>query len=126
MQLVVEFGARKAGPVVAAIRQVLGESASDASVWTESENAGVPSDETLERIASRLEGGTTKSFVTYPQMENIRYVLVTAPSLDPPRSLYMGTVEYTSSEFSKLWDLLLTVPELTIICIGFEEGVELR
>ena len=31
MQLVVEFGARKAGPVVVAIRQVLGESASDAS-----------------------------------------------------------------------------------------------
>lgn len=125
MQLVFEFGARKAGPVIAAIRQVLGETACAASVWTESKSVHAHADETLERIASRLEEGTTGSFVAYPRLENVRYVLVTAPSLDPPRSLYMGTVEYTSRDYEQVWDLLLGVPELTIICLGFEEGVEL-
>ena len=38
----------------------------------------------------------------------------------------MGTVEYTARDYQGIWDLLLNVPNLSIVCLGFERGVDLR
>ncbi len=36
----------------------------------------------------------------------------------------VGTIEYTDTDYSRIWDELLRMP-LQLACLGFEEGVEL-
>jgi hypothetical protein len=62
----------------------------------------------------------------YPENGPIRYALISSP-FTSGRSLsrYLGTIEYTERDFRPMWNLLLSVRGLSLVCLGFEEGVEI-
>jgi hypothetical protein len=125
MQLVFEFCTSEARPAVEAVWRVLGDS--EYTLQTGRAEREIRIDATLESITSKLESGEIDSFIAYPKSGAVRYAMVLSPTVaDEPRSFYMGTVEYTARDYQWIWDLLLNVPNLSIVCLGLEEGVDLR
>lgn len=123
MQLVFEFCAYEARPVLDGVRAVLGlsEYAIHAGRgWQEVPTEGPP-----ESIIARLETGEIDSFVAYPKSGPVRYAMVLSPACRDNGSYYLGTVEYTARDYERLWNLLLGLPDLVLVCLGYEEGVEL-
>jgi hypothetical protein len=126
MQLVFEFCAPEARSAIEAVQRVIGESGY--TLRGEAAGTGIEIVGGFHAAATMLESGELDSFTAYPKTVGaIRYGMVTKPlSGDEPRSLYMGTIEYTARDYGWIWDLLLSLPRLTVVCLGYEEGVELR
>lgn len=125
MQLIFEFCAAETRPVVEAVLRVLGDAA-----YTLKGGFGgneVSMDGGIGSAMSKLDNCEIDSFIAFPGTGPIRYAMVTSPVLGAdPLSLYMGTVEYAARDYQWIWDRLMSVTGLTVICLGFEEGVELR
>jgi len=125
MQLVFEFCASDARSAVGAVSRVLGDA--EYTLQYGRAERGTRIDAVVESATSKLESGEIDSLVVYPKSGAIRYAMVLAPTAaDEPRPFYMGTIEYTAGDYQWLWELLLSAPSLSIVCVGFEEGVELR
>jgi hypothetical protein len=127
MQLVFEFGSRELDPILEAIQHTIGEAEyAMCCLPTDSEAARQTTD-TLAEAASKLRAGIIRAFTQFPQNEVIRYVLVTRPFFDgQQRSLFLGTIEHIGNDYRPLWNMLLEVPGLSVVCVGFEEGLELE
>jgi hypothetical protein len=123
-QLVFEFRAPEIGPVVEAITRLVPacptvNAVADFSLRYE------PTQEDLNWAARQLSEGQASSFVLHPQDGGIRYAMLHGPGVGgEERPGYMGTVEYTRSDYSHIWSALLKAEGLCMVCLGDEEGVE--
>jgi hypothetical protein len=125
MQLVFEFGSRQLGAAVEAIRRVLGELAYEIRCVPKGSDRYEPTADSLDSAAKKIEAAAISAFSLHPKRGMIRYALILSPSFEEvPCSLYVGTIEYTGEDYAWIWDLLLETPGLTVVCLGFEEGVE--
>jgi len=126
MQLVFEFGSHQIGPTVDAIRRVIGGLSYGLECVPKGSETNEPTNDSLESAATRLETGEILSFTLRPSEGMIRYALVLSPFFQGESlSLYFGTIEYTGENYASIWDLLLNTPGLIVVCLGYDEGVEL-
>ena len=127
MQLVYEFGAQKLDPVVQVIQLALGSVQYSVQCMHMGSDSSEPTEDSFRSAALKLEDGTLSSFWLHPKDGLIRYAMVTCPFFAGEHlSVYFGTIESLDDDFKTLWDLILSVPELSFACLGFEEGVELE
>src|SRR5207253_4384887 len=127
MQLVFEFGSYELRPVVEAIRRAVGELPNDIECLPATGTDYISTNDTLESAEAKLARREISAFSLHPRGGKVRYALVLKPHFEGESlSLYLGTIEYTERDFAPIWDLLLATPGLTFVCLGLEEGVELR
>jgi hypothetical protein len=127
MQLVFEFGSKALGPTIEGIRLVIGTLPYKIECQEKARNANHETTGSLQSAAASLAQGKISAFTLRPQSEAIRYALVLEPHYEShDLSLYLGTIEYLTSDYGRVWDSLLSVPGLVFVCIGYEEGVELN
>jgi hypothetical protein len=123
-QLVFEFWSQEIKPLVEAITLVL------EGCQTENESATLslqyePTQQGLDWAAQQLSTGQISSFVLHPRNGCIRYAMLNGPGIsDDKQPGYMGTIEYTEADYLPIWNRLLEVDGLRIVCLGHEEGVE--
>jgi hypothetical protein len=87
----------------------------------------VSTDKPLERVIADLEAGTACSAVIRITDERIRYALVTRPRFNNSGlSNVDGHIEVSIKDWEFAWDRILEHPDLRFVCVGDEEGVELR
>jgi hypothetical protein len=56
----------------------------------------------------------------------IRYGLLTCPGFNGQQlSLWMGTIEFGSEAWWPVWNQVLKDPNVTVACVGMEEGIDL-
>jgi hypothetical protein len=126
MQLVFEIGATELQPVIEAIELAIGSVAYTLSCVPKGSEAFSPTRDTLSSAAIKLEAGEIGAFSLHPTRGLIRYALVLEPYFaNRGTSLYLGTIEYTGDDYRDLWNVLLGLGGLRVVCVGFEEGVEL-
>jgi hypothetical protein len=126
MQLVYEFGAYEPDPVTRAIHLAVGNTQYSVKCMPNDSDTYEPTDDSLSSATSKLREGVITSFSLHPSSGPIRYVLVTCPFFaGHALSAYLGTIEYIGDDYRALWNLLLGVLGLSVVCLGFEEGVEL-
>lgn len=124
MQLVFECCAATIRPVVEAVQIVLGDSVY--TLLAGIRGNYVSMDGGIESAISKMDGLEIDSFVVYPKCESIRYAMVSSPTVGAEAlSLYMGTIEYTAKDYRWIWDRLMIVSNMKVVCLGFDEGVEL-
>jgi hypothetical protein len=69
--------------------------------------------------------GRVSSFVLRPRNGGIRYAMLMGPDIGGEKLPgYMGTIEYTRGDYIQIWNRLLNVDGLQILCLANEEGVE--
>jgi hypothetical protein len=74
-----------------------------------------------------ISSGDVTAFAISPRAAAIRYVLALRPFFEGEAlSLYTGTIEYTGRNYAPIWETLLQTPGLKFVCVGYEEGVQLR
>ncbi len=123
-QLVFEFWSQEIGPTVEAIRRVLD------GCPTENEAAAhsfqyEPTSQGLDWAAQMVATGQVSSFLLRPRNGGIRYAMLNGPDIaGEKRPGYMGTIEYTQGDYIHIWNHLLNVDGLRVVCLGCEEGVE--
>jgi len=126
MQLVYEFGANELAPIVEAIQRAVYSTEYSVKCMPNDSDTYEPTEDSLSSATLKLKEGVLSSFSLHPNSGLIRYALVTCPFFDgQQRSIYLGTIEYLGDDYKALWKLILSVPGLSIACLGFEEGVEL-
>ena len=126
LQLVFEFGTNQVEPIEEAIRRVFGGLLYTAKCVPRGSDTNEPVSASLETLTARLKDGEISSFTLYPEGGEIRYALLLPPFFDETkRSFYLGTIEYTGSDYKQIWDQILDTPGLNFACLGHEEGVEL-
>src|ERR1700694_2227335 len=126
MQLVYEFGAKELKPIIAAIERALGSTQYSVKCMPNDSDTYAPTEDSLSSAALKLTEGILTSFSLHPSNGLIRYALVTCPFFAGQQlSAYLGTIEYLGDDYKALWNLILSVPGLSVACLGFEEGVEL-
>jgi hypothetical protein len=124
-QLVFEFWSKEIEPVVEAISRILD------SCPTENTMAPLslqyePTHEGLSFAAHHVRTGSISSFVLRPKNNPLRYAMLNGPDIGGvKRPGYMGTIEYTGNDYSPIWSQLLDSSGLRIVCLGFEEGVQI-
>lgn len=127
MQLIYEFGAKESEPVVEVIRRALGNSPYSVNCLPNDSDTYEPTEDSLTSATLKLKEGVLSSFSLHPNVGLIRYALVTCPFFAGQQlSAYLGTIEYLGDDYREIWNLILSVPGLTVACLGFEEGVELN
>ena len=127
MQLVYEFGAKEVAPVVEAIKRALGSTSYSVSCRPNDSDTYSQTEDSLASAVSQLKKGDLASVTVNPKGGLIRYALIMCPFSDgQQRSMYLGTIEYLGEDYKGLWNLILSVPGLSMACLGFEEGVELE
>jgi hypothetical protein len=78
-------------------------------------------------VLAALETGTATSAVVRNLDERIRYGLIANPRFNrSDLSLWMGTIEIGVEQREPVWERLLKESHLRFVCVGREEGVELR
>jgi hypothetical protein len=126
-QFVIEFGAPHAHAVAGAISDCLSPPLTITVDDKTAEMSYVSTDRPLERVIADLEAGTAYSAIIRNTDERIRYALVASPRFNNSSlSMWMGTIEVSSEDWKFVWDRILEHPDLRFICVGDEEGVELR
>ena len=127
MQLVFEFGAANIGPIIEAIQRVLGPTPYTVSCLPKDSSEYGNTSDTLASAGAKLGNDNIASFSLHPRGGLVRYALVTAPFFDgQPRSLYLGTIEYIGSDYKPIWNTLLATSGLKVVCLGYDEGLELE
>lgn len=126
MQLVFEFCSQKIQPITEAVRRIVTKLPCAIKCVSAASDAFQITDDTLESAEDKLANGRIKAFSLHPSGGAIRYSLVLAPAFDNGvRSFYLGTIESTNRDYMPIWETLLSVPGLQLVCLGFEEGVEI-
>jgi len=78
-----------------------------------------------EGIAMMRAGGAV-SVSVQPSAGDIRYALVLQPHFNGAKlPAWFGTIEYTKTDYEHIWDALLAMEKIQVVCLGAEEGVEL-
>lgn len=127
MQLVYEFGAKEVDPVIEVIHRALGDTPYAVSCLPNDSDTYGPTEDSLASAVLRLERGEVASVALDLKAGLIRYGLITCPFFaGQHRSIFLGTIEYLGNEYKPLWNLVLSVPGLSVACLGFEEGVEIE
>jgi hypothetical protein len=126
-QYVIEFGAKRVDTIAAAIALCL---ASPMSISVDDEAHpfhDVETERPLTGVVTDLESGIVASAVIRCTDERIRYAHISSPLFNKEGlSKWMGTIELGVETWSFVWDALLGNPGLLFVCVGHEEGVELR
>jgi hypothetical protein len=123
-QLVFEFWSQEVEPVVEAITRVLDGCPTDNKA-ARSSIEFEPTQQGLDWGVQQIRDGRVSYFLLYPRSGGIRYAMLMGPELsDKKRPGYMGTIEYTRLDYIHIWDRLLDMNGLQILCLGHEEGVE--
>jgi hypothetical protein len=126
MQLVFEFGSNDFRSIIEALRSALGEQSYNTKTLPANDDTYVLTDDRLESAGAKLVRGDLSAFSIHPLEGEIRYGLVLKPNFEGEAlSIYLGTIEYTGDDYQTIWNLLLVTPGLELVCLGFEEGVEL-
>jgi hypothetical protein len=124
-QLVFEFWSQEIEPVVEAIARILDGCPTDNNAASSSLELFEPTPKGLDGAAQQMRLGRFSYFTLHPRTGSIRYAMLVGP--DPggtKRPGYMGTIEYTRLDYIHIWDRLLDMDGLQILCLGHEEGVE--
>lgn len=124
-QMVFEFGSEGIEPVIRAVKMSIGSSRSRVMTMSTDTDQSLDSQDSLEEAGTKAKTGLLSSITLYPEHPWIRYVLIYCPFFaGGSRAGWMGTIEVTTKDYQQLWNLLLRVPELRFVCLGFEEGVD--
>jgi hypothetical protein len=127
MQLVFEFGSTKAHPIIEAMERAISELPYDIKCLPTSGGNYIPTNDTLASAEAKLGEGKISAFSAHPRTGTIRFALILKPHFEgQPLSIYLGTIEYTGRDHTQIWDILLDTQGLTVACLGFEEGLELK
>ena len=122
-QFVFEFWSQEIEPVVEAIVRVLDGHPTHNAAATESLQYE-PTQHGLDWAAHQISAGQLSSFSLHPMKGGIRYALLNGPGIGGhKRPGYMGTIEYTLTDYIHIWNELLQVNGLGMVCLGHEEGV---
>jgi hypothetical protein len=80
----------------------------------------------FDSAVSALRTSQAVSVVLRPDLMTIRYALVNEPHFNKTKQPgWFGSIEYTDFDCSPVWNKLLDEKGLQVVCLGFEEGVEL-
>jgi len=127
MQLVFEFGAEEIEPVIATIHLAVGRAPYSVKCLRKDDDTFEPTEDSLLSAALKIKESAIASFSLHTDNGLIRYGLVTSPFYHGEQlSCYLGTIEYLGEDYEPLWNLIVSVPGLSVACLGFEEGVELE
>lgn len=122
MQFVLEFGTDAAPTLIEA---ALGASPAPRSVevlYTD-KAAYEPLADGAADLKMMATRGVISSFIVRPSVGPIRYVLGLSPHFEGESfSCWLGTIEFTSSDYRPLWEYFLARHDLLFVCLGFEEG----
>lgn len=126
-QYVIEFGADRAQAIASAIGLCL-PSPHHISVDTADRQMNyVKAERGLADVVADLKAGVVASAVIRCNDERMRYALIVCPRFNNSGlSKWMGTIEVCVEDWSFVWDALLVRTDLLFVCVGAEEGVELR
>ena len=124
MQYVFNFVAESIDGVLDAIQAALGSAPYKLRELSSDSDTFIPTDDTLQQAAQDLGQGKLATIAIHPEKGPIRYALISSPYTSG-RSLsqYLGTIEYTERDFRPIWNMLPSVRGLSLVCLGFEEGV---
>jgi len=123
-QLVFEFVSHDIDAVAAAVKKVVGATPLGCQIARKFLTYE-PSASFDGAIAEMRDGGAV-SVVVRPNVGNIRYVLVNEPHFNGTKMpAWFGTIEYTDTDYARIWNELLAMENLQVVCLGTEEGVEL-
>jgi hypothetical protein len=126
-QYVIEFGADQLQSIADALSRCM-EPPLDISLDAPgAEMHYVAAGDLLAGVLAALETGTATSAVVRNLDERIRYGLTTNPRFNrSDLSLWMGTIEIGIEQWEPVWEMLVKESHLRFVCVGREEGVELR
>lgn len=80
----------------------------------------------FDSAISDLRNRQAVSVVLRPETKTFIYALVNEPHFNgSKRPGWFGTIEYTEIDYAPVWKQLLNERGLRVVCLGFEEGVEL-
>jgi hypothetical protein len=126
-QYVVEFGAEQLRLVADAIKLILPEPRQICIDSSHDKMSYTSTAKTFDEVVNDLATGIVASAVIRTTDAAIRYALITSPQIHiPPLALWMGTIEIAVENWTSTWDALLKQPGLRFVCVGLEEGLELR
>lgn len=126
MQYVFTFAAVSIDPILRALQAAVRSSAYKLRKLSSDSDTFVHCSYSLPSAAQQMTEGKLATIAVHPEKGPVRYALVSSPfSLGRSLSQYLGTIEYTEQDYRPLWKMLLSVHGLTVICLGFEEGVEI-
>ena len=125
-QMVFEFGCEEIDPVIRAIKVSIDSSRYRLMTMSTDTSESLDSEDSLEEASTKAKAGLLSSITLYPDHSRIRYALILRPFYAGGfRTGWMGTIELITKDYQPLWNLLLRVPELRFVCLGFEEGVDM-
>ena len=126
-QVVIEFGSPTLGPVLDAMLLLI-EQPSVLEIELRS-GGGMRSPATiasLEAIPQQFAAREIALVTFRTEIDKIRYGLILEPRFKgQDLTMWMGTIELTTTEWRPYWDRLLQFDGLAFVCVGDEEGVEL-
>ena len=123
-QLVFEFVSHDIDAVATAVKKVVGATPQGCQIAREFLDYEPCA--SFDDAIAVMRAGEAVSVSVRPAVENIRYALVNEPHFDGSKlAAWFGTIEYTSTDYAHIWDELLTVESLRVVCLGAEEGVDL-
>lgn len=121
-QLVFEFVSDDLSAVVGAIERVIGRAPYRCELARKFLDYQ-PCESLTSAIAAMQQGGAV-SLVLRPKLDNVRYALVNEPCFNGAKRLgWLGTIEYTDTDYEAIWNTLLSIGKLAVACLGLEEGV---
>jgi|GEM_PF-2330076 len=124
-QMVFEFGCEGIDSVIRAVKMAIGASRYRVMTMSTDTDQSLDSQDSLEEAGTKAKAGLLSSITLYPDHPWIHYVLIFCPFFaGGSRAGWMGTIEVTTKDYQPHWKLLLRVPELRFVCLGFEEGVD--
>ena len=126
MQYVFTFAAESIDAILGAVQSAIGSTRYNLRKLSSDSDTFITSHDSLRLAAQDMTEGKLATIAVHPEGGSIRYALIASP-LSSGRSLsrYLGTIEYTEPDYRPLWNMLLNVEGLSLVCLGFEEGVEI-
>jgi hypothetical protein len=126
MQYVFKSVAESLDALLGAVQTAMGSSGYKLRELSTDSDTFIPTDDSLQHAIQSMRQGKLATIAVHPESGPIRYALISSP-LTCGRSLsqYLGTIEYTERDFRPLWNMLLSVRGLSLVCLGFEEGVDI-
>jgi hypothetical protein len=122
-QLVFEFVGQELDAVVSAVTRLLGDAPKICEVAPTTLEYKPCSD--FDEAISAIRSRRAVSAVFRPHSSHIRYAVINEPKFNGTNTAgWFGCIESTSVDYKSIWDELLG-SSLDVVCLGFEEGVEL-
>jgi hypothetical protein len=119
-QFVFTITADSLSPVILAVERCVAMKAYSIRACRNLADGFTESSYDLNTSAARLETGEFRTILVRPEGGNIEFSLIHHPSsYERTLSLYSATFEYTSPDWSNLWNLLLGFPKLAKRFAGY-------